>query len=369
MIGIITLPHTNRFNYGGVLQNYALYTYLNNNGYPTDAIHCSTYSIGNEIRLSIYNRFNIYIEKKKYGFKVRRENCKTILRNKSFINFINNEIKPYKFKRYTNKTYHTINQRYRVIIVGSDQVWNPFWAVNEKTAVTYFLNFFDGEKVSYAASFGTTYIPENKKKLYKNGLKNFNYLSVREYEGAKIIHSLIGKDAQVVIDPTMLLSESDWKSIEKRSPYRENRPYILKYFLGNQNNEISQEVANVAKNLNCDIYDVSENYDNKFYTSGPREFIDLIDHAQAIYTDSFHAMVFSVLFNKPFVVYERDQDGMKSMSSRIDTFLDKFHLERRYVKIEDGNICLNHKFDDAYRILEEERKKAKKFLEIACRNN
>lgn len=366
VIGIITLPHTDHYNYGGVLQNYALCTYLNRIGCPAEAVHCSAYSVANKVRLGLYEKFNIHIRKEKMKLVICRENPQTVLRNQAFKRFIDEEIRPVKFKRYTKRTYDAINCRYNSLIVGSDQVWNPFWAVNKKTATTYFLEFFDGKKSSYAASFGTSNIPDDKKALFEKGLNNFDYISVRENAGAKIVRNLTGKNVEVVIDPTMLLQKSEWQLVEKRSIYRSKKPYILKYFLGVQSESIIQQVEDVARKLDCDIYDISENIENKFYISGPREFIDLIDHAQAIYTDSFHAMVFSVLFNKPYAVFERNQQGMASMSSRIETFLETFHLEKSYIKVFRDTVDLTHNFDEAYAILDKERDKAKKFLKMIC---
>ena len=97
------------------------------------------------------------------------------------------------------------NNKFDYIIVGSDQVWNPYWFPNID-----FLKYIDKKKrISYAASFGVNEIPLNLQYSFKNTLKNMEYISVREDAGAKIIKDLIGKEVPVVVDPTLLLTTED----------------------------------------------------------------------------------------------------------------------------------------------------------------
>ena len=91
--------------------------------------------------------------------------------------------------------------------------------------------------------------------------------------------------------------------------------------------------SNICHNIvrKCDLFfgDIHD------YTSGPREFLGLIKNAEFVITDSFHACVFSMIFEKPFVVFERNKIGEKgNMNSRIYDFLEEYHLERQLVTEE-----------------------------------
>lgn len=103
------------------------------------------------------------------------------------------------------------------------------------------------------------------------------------------------------------------------------------------------------------------------FISGPSEFIYLIEHASLVLTDSFHACVFSFLFNKPFLVYSRQSDNMENMMSRIETFLSKFHLERKYVNSGLINDVMECDYIEGFKQLEIERKKVIEFLKMSMK--
>ena len=105
---------------------------------------------------------------------------------------------------------------------------------------------------------------------------------------------------------------------------------------------------------------------DKYYECGPGEFLYLEKNAFIVCTDSFHACVFGMIYNKPFIVFDRVQDNIKNTNSRIDTFLKKFSLEdRRYNGKNITKENLEHDYTEAYQILEEERKKSDAFLKNA----
>ena len=99
-----------------------------------------------------------------------------------------------------------------------------------------------------------------------------------------------------------------------------------------------------------------------FFTSGPSEFLYLEKNAFLICTDSFHSCVFAIIYNRPFIVFKRD-DNTVSMNSRLETLLSKFKLIERYNK--DNRISkemLNHDYKETYKILEEEKQKSYDFI-------
>ena len=224
----------------------------------------------------------------------------------------------------------------------------------------------DKKKISYAASFGISSIPEMKKIYVSNELKRFKAISVREDDGKKIVENLTNRnDIEVVIDPTMLLSKNDWKEISKKPKNMTEKKYILNYFLGDISKNKADIINKFAEDNNYEVINILDK-NSKYYECGPSEFLYLIDNAELICTDSFHSCVFSILFDKSFVVFDRENEKHQTMSSRIETLINKFKLDNRKfngIEITKENIC--HDYTNAYKVLDEERKKANEFLKKA----
>lgn len=341
-VGIYTLNGNN--NFGNKLQNYALIEALKKHG-------CKV----NTIWFYRKNRCITYI--KKIIKKVLMFYDKESKREARFEKFT---------KKYLNRIYYKmnycINDSYDFFIVGSDQVWNyNFKGFNE----SYFLNFVDERKrIAYAASFGVNTISDEYVGIFRKGLSGIPYISVRENDGKTMVEKITNRnDIKVLIDPTMLLTKDDWDIIAKKPKKLKNEKYILNYFLGELSIERKREIERVAKKYNCKIINILDK-DDKFYNCDPSEFLYLEKNAFLICTDSFHSSVFAIIYNRPFIIFDRE-DKVVSMKSRIDTLIQNFNLVNRKFngKIEEEN--LQNDYRDAYRILEIERKKANEFLENA----
>lgn len=282
--------------------------------------------------------------------------------------------KTYKFHKFNKKYLKSSNillkgkdpsDKFDYFIVGSDQVWNTAWW-NDLKKEAFLLTFARPEqKVCIAPSFGVSELPEEWKSHFKKWLPTFPMLSVREEAGAKIIKELTGQDAEVVIDPTLMLDADEWRKIEKKHKIRkkDNNKYIFKYFLGGEETKNKEYIDCIAKENHFEIIDIMDN-NSCVFASGPSEFLDFIDNAELVCTDSFHATVFSILFGKPFLIMNRKvTDSAPQMSSRIETLLKKLNLEERL----QGNVTkediFNCNYEKAYIELENERKKAYDFLE------
>ena len=166
----------------------------------------------------------------------------------------------------------------------------------------------------------------------------------------------------------MLLSAAEWNKIAKKPKQidkTKSKKYILNYFLGELSDKRRKQIEQIAKENNCFIINILDK-NSPCYTSGPSEFLWLEKNAFLVCTDSFHSSVFAILFNTPFIVFNREEKNVDNMNSRIDTLLSKFKLEdRRYngKKITKEN--LKHNYTEAYKILEKERKKSEEFLKKA----
>ena len=354
---ILTLYGNN--NFGNKLQNYALQEYLKkincNITIHTQKIKYNTMSesILKKIIWNIIHMFKILVSR----FNLREKKFREF--NKKYIN-------------YTTKTVSIFSNSsidgYDAYIYGSDQIWNP----NGVGKFNLFLGERTKNNISYAASFSSDFIPDSLKFKYKENLSKFLYISVREESGKEIVDELTGrKDCVVLIDPTMLLTASEWNKISNKPKQistlcSNGEKYILNYFLGELKEDRKKEINRIARENNCKIINILDKKD-PFYLCGPSEFLWLEKNAFLICTDSFHSSVFAILFKRPFIVFNRDdgQIGKNSMNSRIETLLKNFKLENRYYNGKITEKILNCDYSHVDEILKKEIKKSNEFLKIA----
>lgn len=370
-IGVVTLYSELSFNnFGGVLQNYALVSYLNNINYSANTIGF-TYSDEIfhwywRIKRILYSKAGLLIEKKNNRYAVTNIGIDK-QRNKKFRDFQEKNI-PLKKYWISNGNYGNINNEYDRFIAGSDQIWNPEWAINGKTFYSYFLTFAENEKrLSYAASFGKCEIPDTMGRKIAPELKKFKNLSVREEAGAEIIKQLSGRNAEVSIDPTLLLTRKQWAELAEEPNININKKYILTYFLGGISEELRAEINKKASENNFVVYDLLDKNNKKLYVSGPSEFLYLIEHAELIMTDSFHACVFSFIFERPFLAYRRNGSQANTLS-RIETFVKTFGLEKKLADSQLGDNIFETDYSYGYMVLERKRKESAEYIKNIIEN-
>lgn len=335
-VGIVTLYYPYRCdNYGGTLQNYALSQVIRRYKYTPQTlcfVKCANrLHIIESVRLFLYHQFGIEIyNKRPRSIGIQKK------RNDSFRRFERKYLDVKRVWAVNDKSYLKLNRYYSTFVVGSDQVWNPDWALTEFTKYPYFLQFADKSKRNtYAVSFGVDSIPESQYDFMSSAIGSFDKLSVRENEGRRIIEDLAGKEAQVVLDPTLLLSKQDWNNVicdVDVSQVTKGKKYVLTYFLGDLKQEDRDYIYSFADKNEFSIISMADESDETLYAMGPAEFLRLISEAQAVFTDSFHATVFSFIFDKPFIVFERKQHGMRNMNSRIETLLRLLDLNNRKIE-------------------------------------
>lgn len=346
------------FNYGNRLQNYALQEAIELLGFEAETVLIKR-DTTKSVQMIIFNVL------KNIKYKVannKAEKCMSA-RIKIFKEFSTHYIAETPYTLSINKDNRFVNNKYDYFVVGSDQVWNPEM---NRTSQTFFLDFAESKKkIAYAPSFGTSEVPENIKDQYGRWINDIKYLSVREDDGAKIIRDLTGREAPVLVDPTLLLSKEKWLSISKEASNKPKEKYLLTYFLGGIPDNYRKQISNVVKKNNLKVINLGDIKEKETYRTGPSEFIDYINCCSVFCTDSFHGAVFSILLEKPFIVFERQ--GLKStMFSRINTLLDKFNLENRKAE----NICWNEEvfsidYSGIPKVLETERNKSFTFLKEA----
>lgn len=222
------------------------------------------------------------------------------------------------------------------------------------------------QRISYAASFGLDEIPDKWREKYTVGLSEFHYLSVREKNAVEIVESLIGKKCEKVLDPTMLLDRSMWDKIKKVPKKAHEKKYILTYFLGEKTDSINAELMEYSQMYHCDIINLLDLKDDA-YVAAPDEFIGLISEAKLVMTDSFHATVFSIIYERPFIVYNRKGIGSK-MGSRLSSLLEMCGLFERKSECIRREQLFKCDFTNAKKAIEQEKEHSIRFLKSAIKD-
>lgn len=360
---ISTITFHASYNYGSNLQSFALQEFvkkIGNNKYDYEIINFRT-KFQKELYKCIFEQTGIkkYIKRILY-FKDKKELYK---KQELFENFINKRLN-------ITKEYSTLeelkNEKWDsdYYVAGSDQLWN-LMALDFDWA--NYLEFVESDKkISYAASFGPkpqVWNEEEKERVKKNLMK-FKYLSVREEGSFNNVKELTGKDAEIHVDPTMLLTKEEW---EKHIP--QERLYKGKYiFLYNlKSSEYVKLAHRISKELKLPVLiskegrleEVFYGFKRKFDV-GPLEFLNLIKYSELTLSSSFHGTIFSILLNKPFFALKGKKDF------RIQTLLEKMNLGDRSIDFDDYKEKCEKAFDidfsETYKLLDEEREKSKKYL-------
>ena len=260
--------------------------------------------------------------------------------------------------------FDEVATEYDYFVVGSDQVWNPNFAGFEK----FFMKFASMEKrIAYAASISSPDVPLDAMEVFIDGINGMKAISVREQAGAELIEQLTGRKVEVMADPTMLVAAEKWREIARKPSWLKGDEQILTtYFLGKRPDEI---INRLADEHGLKVVNILDEHVFEHYAVAPEEWLWLIDNASLMYTDSFHGTVFSILFRRPFVVAERIEAGCASkMTSRIDTLLGKFGLEVRRGTKENGYMIANPmdiRYGDVGAVLARDKEKAKAYLRKA----
>ncbi len=347
-IGILTFYYKN-YNYGGILQAYALEHFLNSCFHDVKAEQiCYDRT---RVPLSLFDRTIRFLCRGDIKRKIAKQPAKRALShsNYSAIDKFASDTIIHTERVYDGISYRDMGAEYDVLICGSDQVWNPI-AVRD----AYFFKKINKKKISYAASIaaGDLKLPERIK--YKKALSSFSAISVREESARKQLVELIDKKIATVLDPVLLLTKDDWNAVAADRII--SKPYMFTYFLGNVGANAKNGAERSTEKKIVSIEGLAFGSENEEILSGvgPDEFLSLIKYADEIWTDSFHALVFSVIFERPFRVFSREGE-VADMSERITDILKMLEL-----KPEN-----QESYRNAKKILEEKREESIVFLKNA----
>ena len=320
-IGILTVPFNN--NYGGFLQAFALKRVLESMGHKVMIINRRPNSV-----VTLRSKLGDILR----GLHLLEDKQKKL--SKYTKQFQKKYLYPYTKKYYSSQELREcVKYKFDAVIVGSDQVWR--YRYFNDWIDDFFCNFLEGTNIphiSYAASMGTDEMdyPQNKIGICSKLLKEFRAISVREESSVKLLKDYFGvENAQVVLDPTFLLDKQAYVDLFKDKYTKPQDPYIFTYVL-DDSEEIQRSIEEFSRQKNMPVVNIKAQTGNinEIDVIEPVEkWLYAIYYADYVITDSFHGTVFSLIFNKQFVVYGNIQRGM----SRMQDLLNRVELMDRLI--------------------------------------
>ncbi|MCD8372140.1 MAG: polysaccharide pyruvyl transferase family protein [Clostridia bacterium] len=367
-----------RYNYGSILQAYALQTKLN-------SYQDVDYEIICQYGKKVASAKNLSEKLNRLGFKKTflRALCKFGLkklrmRNRNIERFVESHLQISK-DEFTESNIGLANEVYDGFICGSDQIWNP--ELTELDSI-YWLKFtVPGKlKISYAPSVGVDHFTTEQQRCVRENLADFKAVSAREEQGTKIINDALGKETCItVLDPTLIIDKSEWDKLSEGKLYKE--PYIFAYILrGSVEERKYIERFATARKLKivtmpfldpdhiC-LYDFNFG-DIKLWDGDPSDFIRAIRYADYVFTDSFHSLVFSCIYHREFYVFPKIG---KAQLNRVLELLHLVEAEDRLLDLnrdKERNASLTNKinWDKVDKKIDEKKILSSRFLEDALLN-
>lgn len=310
-VGIVTL--TGYWNYGNRLQNLALKTVIENK-FNKDVTTVRTWQaeLENGRVHSIRHLLSLVKHRKLFSTLRLRKRVETF---KIFSDQFLNE----SGEIATVDNYVSLLENFDKVVVGSDQVWNPEWLSDSELDFFLLAGIRNDKRISYAASFGVDNV-DAYASSFERELPKFSAISVREQTGVDIVSGIGHSEATLVLDPTMLLTKSDWEKLADTQEWS-SKGYVFEYFLGPKS-----DVTNMAEKKITNIvgqaiaFNNPDHHSKQYYDESPLNFVNGIRNAKVVITDSFHAAVFALMFGIPVFIAERSD---AKLGSRLVTLFGR----------------------------------------------
>lgn len=374
-VGITTFFHRN-WNFGGMLQAFALCQCVCALGFEAEQICMSVWRGGHSAKTAAWNIIEtnaLTNEVVKTVYEHWRKGTRILKKFRTF----QREVPHGRYLGNLNLPAK-LNDRYDCIITGSDQVWNPLYYTDDGLRIQGLAFAAPGKRtISYAPSLGPVKAAIGREKIYAEILNRLDFISVRERSAQQFLQPLTDKPIAVVLDPTLLLTRQEWNKLT--IGVKGKSIHLFAYFLNESSNRHDEQLHQIANQMQLPLrciadelerYPRAESDDRQILDAGPKEFLGEIRDAEMVLTNSFHGTVFSMLFHKPFWVFKRNRDSDQgSMNSRITDFLEDFGLAGRL--LEDGEVPSLEKlrtpidYDAVDCILEEKREFSMDWLKTA----
>lgn len=304
-IGIIT--YHNAYNYGSMLQTYALNLFLRQHNFDVKTIDYRP--AGQDLYRRLFEPYHSLLggARNLYSMLYLRSGLRKRERFDSFFK----EFVPATPLFRTQKELKRLCTEYDCFICGSDQIWNQNCTGFDSS---YFLDFVDDKRkcIAYAASTGGVPYTIHQEQELQRTVPSFFAISMREQSGSLIVEKATGRTVPTVLDPTCLISRDDWEALLPKNKKTLRKPYIFCYFIGSVPG--MRQWAKILRRktglelvvVNRSLRDIGLHAKVR-YDAGPREWLELLKNASYVCTDSFHAMVFSLIFQKNFWVFVKPE--------------------------------------------------------------
>lgn len=353
--------YCNFTNYGSALQTWALNQMINKLGFDSKLIDYCPDILADKNPL---NPFDNMWDKDEESRRMCELTLPAIRENyKKFDRFYNERFDKTK-KKYVSSNFNEVIEEVDGFVCGSDTI---FCIEEFGFDDGFFANYEcmkNGYSVAYAASFGDPNFDDVTYPILCNRLKNFNALGIRENLMIPYVKEHVMVPVQKVLDPTLLLSAEDYEEITVGRLIKEK--YLVLY--SRRYNSVMEEYAiHLAERNGWKVVEISlraVNVDKghiMFYEAGVEEFLSLVKYAEFVVTNSFHGMIFSVQFEREFVVFSRHQ-----CDTKIEELLDLFGLKDRML-VYGHESYLDIDYKDVQSRIEVERKDSIKFLDMELR--
>ncbi|WP_062059373.1 polysaccharide pyruvyl transferase family protein [Aquimarina longa] len=325
------------YNYGASLQEYALLKYLENLGYEAETIHYKPPYLSKHFKLWIVSSpffDKNFLFRAIYLILKLPKRLINLKRKKKFDEFSEKYIKSGKKLYRSNEELKADIPEADAYICGSDQIWNSFFENGKDPS--FYLDFVPDNKLklSYAASFAIDELEEDIKGFVKEKVSRLDYVSVRESSGKRILEDLGFDKVTQVLDPVFLLEPKEWQALmlpQIEKDIVDKGKYIVVYDF--DNDPVIKELAEKLKKENgWKIYAFNEliDYaDKNFYLEGPELFLTVLNTAECILANSFHAVAYSLILHKNLAVFNRSDKINTRMRDLLQSVgLSKFLLDK-----------------------------------------
>lgn len=257
-------------------------------------------------------------------------------------------------------------------ICGSDQIWSP--AIIPLRTELYLKGIKKCKKVAYAPSIGMDWIPQYYLKRVFPLIADFKALSFREIQSVHMCEEN-GLHAELVLDPTLLVGKTFWdaRTVEVADKYDQNKgSFYLCYFLGKPCKETIQELNQIGKNNKICVVNTTELAEQicnaEYLQVNPIEFVYIISVAKGVLTDSFHGVVFSIMYHKHVRIYQRTYDPKIAQKSRIASLLTLLGIEKNYSETANALELFPDDYNRVDEIIQIYQEKSREYLENALGN-
>lgn len=246
-------------------------------------------------------------------------------------------------RRVSAQDRHALAESFDIFAIGSDQIWNYDYSPGP----WHFADFVEsGRKITLSPSVGHESIPFEWRSFYRRHLSRFREVATREVEWVDSLGQLENMSFFHSLDPTLMIEKNVWESV--RSRYRVSEtPYLLLYELGGISSQDLSKIHSIAERAGLRVVTLSKQDGSGSWATNAADFLSMISGASLVATDSYHGAIFTLIFDRPLAIIERDGFAGE-MNTRIRSLCQLLPIENRMLRLLDENTATQHNYANAY---------------------